>query len=118
VGWDPTRRIFSGLAIIGRARFADAQDVKVQRPGSLPLPCWLRLVRAGTTVTGQRSTDGVTWTTVGSATVSLGTTANLGLGVTAHNNALVASSSSDRITFHFPFRSSHRGNRMRAANLR
>ena len=58
--------------------------------GSLSLPRWLRLIRTGTTVTGQHSADGVTWTTLGSTTLSLGTTANCGLALTAHNNAAVA----------------------------
>jgi Big-like domain-containing protein len=48
-------------------------------------PRWVRLVRAGTRVTAYTSPDGTAWTTIGSDTISLGTTAYVGLAVTSHN---------------------------------
>jgi len=42
---------------------------------------WLRLSRSGDVLTGYRSVDGVTWTEVGSATLSLPETVCLGLAV-------------------------------------
>ncbi|MBF9069382.1 DUF1349 domain-containing protein [Streptacidiphilus fuscans] len=45
-------------------------------------PQWLRLVRAGTTVTGYASADGTRWTEIGTASVS-GGTVQAGLFVTA-----------------------------------
>jgi hypothetical protein len=50
-----------------------------------PAPTWLKLVRAGSTVTGFVSADGTTWTTVGSTSVALGASASVGLAVTSHN---------------------------------
>ncbi len=48
-------------------------------------PVWLRLVRRGNTVTGQYSTDGSTFTTVGSATLSRPTaTEDVGVFLTSH----------------------------------
>ena len=48
---------------------------------------WLRIVRAGSTFTGQMSVDGgVTWTTVGTATVPMVNNVLAGLAVTAHDN--------------------------------
>ena len=79
-----------GNGVAFQTRNATGGSCTTTFTGSVPLPCWLRLVRTGSAVTGQRSTDGLSWTTVGSATVTLGSTANLGLGITAHNNALVA----------------------------
>jgi regulation of enolase protein 1 (concanavalin A-like superfamily) len=54
---------------------------------SVPFPAWLRLTRAGTTVTGAVSPDGTTWTTVGSTMLSL-ETAVLGLAVSSHDTSL------------------------------
>lgn len=51
-------------------------------------PYWVRLVRSGGTVTGSVSSDGATWTTVGSDTVSMGALINVGLAVTSHNNSV------------------------------
>jgi len=49
------------------------------------VPVWLKLVRAGTTYTGFYSTDGTTWTTVGTATVTAqADTQDAGLFVTSH----------------------------------
>jgi len=49
-------------------------------------PYWLRLTRTGAVVTGDGSPDGVTWTNVGTLTPAIGTSAYVGLAVTAHNN--------------------------------
>ncbi len=40
---------------------------------------WVRLVRVGNVITASRSTDGATWTTVGSVTVSMSSTVYIGL---------------------------------------
>jgi len=54
---------------------------------TLRAPYWVKLQRTGTnTVVGSYSADGVTWTQLGTATVSLPTAACAGLCVTAHNN--------------------------------
>jgi regulation of enolase protein 1 (concanavalin A-like superfamily) len=48
-------------------------------------PIWLRVVRAGTVVTAYSSTNSTSWTTLGSETIGLGTTAYVGVAVTSHN---------------------------------
>ena len=53
-------------------------------------PRWVRLRRAGSTVTAAVSADGRTWTTVGSDTISLPQTALVGLAVTSHDNTRLA----------------------------
>ncbi|HYM22939.1 MAG TPA: hypothetical protein VEU08_07015 [Vicinamibacterales bacterium] len=47
-------------------------------------PMWVKLTRAGNTITGLRSSDGVTWTAVGSETVTMASTIDVGLAVTSH----------------------------------
>jgi alpha-D-xyloside xylohydrolase len=55
--------------------------------GSVHAPVWLRLTRSNTSYTGFYSTDGTTWTQVGSATVgSAAGTEDVGMIATAHNN--------------------------------
>jgi len=66
--------------------------------GTSAFPYWVRIVRSGTTVTTFRSVDGVTWTQVSSATVSLGTTIYVGLAVTAKNNASLTTAVFDNVT--------------------
>jgi regulation of enolase protein 1 (concanavalin A-like superfamily) len=51
-------------------------------------PRWLRLVRAGSAITAHESADGVTWTLIGAATLSLANPVQVGLAVTSHNDAV------------------------------
>ena len=54
--------------------------------GTGAAPRWVRLVRAGTSLTAYTSTDGATWKSMGSpTTIALGATAYVGLAVTSHN---------------------------------
>jgi regulation of enolase protein 1 (concanavalin A-like superfamily) len=55
--------------------------------GSLSAPAWVKLVRQGSTFTALRSSDGVTWSTVGSETISIGSTVYVGLAVTSCTTA-------------------------------
>ena len=55
-------------------------------------PYWVRLVRSGNTFTGYRSADGLSWTLLGQATLALNAQLQVGLAVTAHNNALLNTS--------------------------
>ncbi len=56
--------------------------------GGLTVPVWVKLTRVGNTFSGYYSTNGITWTQVGtSQTISLPSTALVGLAVTAHNKA-------------------------------
>ena len=60
-------------------------------------PYWVRLVRAGNVVTGYASTNGTTWTPVGSSSIALGATAYVGLAVTSHNNAVLSLAQFDNV---------------------
>jgi regulation of enolase protein 1 (concanavalin A-like superfamily) len=48
---------------------------------------WLRLDRRGSTLTASRSSDGASWTTIGSDTISMSSTVYVGLAVTSHNTS-------------------------------
>lgn len=53
--------------------------------GTAAAPRWVRLVRAGGRATAYASADGVAWTTIGSASIAIGTTVYVGLAATSHN---------------------------------
>jgi regulation of enolase protein 1 (concanavalin A-like superfamily) len=61
-------------------------------------PTWLKLVRAGSTITGYVSGNGTTWTQVGSTSVSLGTSPRVGLIVTSHDNSVLNTATFDSVT--------------------
>jgi regulation of enolase protein 1 (concanavalin A-like superfamily) len=62
-----------------------------------PPPAWLRLVRAGSTVTGYVSSNGTSWVSVGSTTLSIGSTARIGLVVTSHDTGVLNTSTFDNV---------------------
>ncbi len=65
--------------------------------GSGIAPHWLRLARAGNVVTASVSTDGVTWRVVGSDTLALPSTVLIGLAVSSHDAAMLATGTFDRV---------------------
>jgi glucose/arabinose dehydrogenase/regulation of enolase protein 1 (concanavalin A-like superfamily) len=68
----------------------------------LAAPYWVKLQRSGSTFTASRSADGVTWTVVGTASVTMATNVYVGLAVTSHNNAAVCASILDSVTVTSP----------------
>jgi hypothetical protein len=60
-------------------------------------PTWIKLVRAGDTISGYESTNGTSWTLVGSDSIAFGSTVRIGLAVTSHNTKLSASGVFDSV---------------------
>ena len=58
---------------------------------------WVRVVRNVDTFTGYRSTNGTAWTQLGSTTIPMAAAVNVGLAVTAHNNALLSTATFDNV---------------------
>jgi hypothetical protein len=67
-------------------------------PADTRAPYWLLLSRSGTTITGKISTDGSTWTTVGSVDVSMGTSVLIGMALTPRDNAYMHWASFDHVS--------------------
>jgi alpha-N-acetylglucosaminidase len=64
----------------------DGRFDSIELSGSFTAPVRLRLTRSGASYTGEASTDGVTWTTVGTATPSGAAAAqDVGVFMTAAN---------------------------------
>ena len=73
---------------------ADAQTTD-QTPA--PAPFWVRLVRAGDTLTGYVSQDGRHWQVRGKATVAMSSDILLGLCVTSHRSDAVTEAVIDSV---------------------
>jgi hypothetical protein len=65
-------------------------------------PYFVRLVRSGNTFTAAQSPDGMTWTTVGSTTITMAANVLVGLPVTAHDNTKINTSVIDNLTITSP----------------
>jgi regulation of enolase protein 1 (concanavalin A-like superfamily) len=61
-------------------------------------PRWLRLVRAANNITASMSAGGSQWTTLGTSTVSLGSSVYVGLAVTSHASGVVTTAKLSNVT--------------------
>ncbi len=61
-------------------------------------PYWLKLVRSGNTFTAYRSSDGVTWSSLGSQTISMNSTIYVGLAVTSKKNSALSTATFDNVS--------------------
>ena len=77
-----------GIAMQYRSATGGSSSHLVLQPGTAPE--WVRITRTGNTFTGEASEDGATWRTVGSVTIAMSGDAYVGLPVTSHNNATLA----------------------------
>ncbi|MBV8927879.1 MAG: PQQ-dependent sugar dehydrogenase, partial [Mycobacteriaceae bacterium] len=59
---------------------------------------WLKLQRSGSNFTASFSTDGSSWHTIGSTSVSMSGPVTIGLFVSSHDNRMVSSSAFDNVT--------------------
>jgi len=65
---------------------------------SIHPPNWVKLTRVGNVFTGYFSTDGVTWTTVGSQTITMPSTIYMGLPVTSRVNTTLTTAVITNVT--------------------
>jgi regulation of enolase protein 1 (concanavalin A-like superfamily) len=61
-------------------------------------PYWIRLTRVGDVFTAYRSPDNVNWFVVGSTSIGLVSQTNVGMVVTAHDNAQLNTASFDNVS--------------------
>jgi glucose/arabinose dehydrogenase len=78
-------------------RLADGGATTVTAGSAVAAPFWVKLVRSGTTLSGSTSPDGVTWTPVASATITMGSDAFMGLAVTSHSNPKLSAAAFDNV---------------------
>ncbi len=65
--------------------------------GASGVPAWVRLNRSGNTITAHRSSNGSTWTQVGTTTISMAAQVFIGLAVTSHAAGCLNASSFDNV---------------------
>jgi regulation of enolase protein 1 (concanavalin A-like superfamily) len=63
----------------------------------LAAPCYVMLTRSGNTFSGYQSSDGQTWSAVGSATIGMASNVLLGVAATSHNNAVTTRAMIDNV---------------------
>ncbi|MDC0935202.1 Ig-like domain-containing protein [Pirellulales bacterium] len=82
-------------------QWRDAPGISAQMDSSLfggtELPKWLKLRRTGNALTSFYSTDGANWIMIGTRTMSLADTLEVGLAVTSHNDGVVAQAIFDHL---------------------
>jgi regulation of enolase protein 1 (concanavalin A-like superfamily) len=68
-------------------------------PGSfVPAPYWVKLARAGDTITASESADGVAWRTVGTVTIPMPGVVFVGLALSSHSATTLATATFDRVS--------------------
>lgn len=72
------------------------------RTAGLVAPYWVRVVRNGNTFTGYYSSDGVTWTQQGTVSISMASSAYIGLVVSSRNNAQLCTATFDNVSITTP----------------
>ena len=75
----------------------DASSVHTAGP-LVTAPVWVRLQRSGSLITASTSSDGVSWSVVGTETISLPDTIYVGLPLTSHNAGTAATAVIDSVT--------------------
>lgn len=66
--------------------------------GSGNIPNWIRITRSGNTLTGFSSTNGTTWTQVGTISISMGSNVYIGLFATSHNDGTLTTATFTSVT--------------------
>ena len=66
--------------------------------GAATNPVWLRLIRRGSTFTSYSSSTGSSWATIGSATISMSSTALVGIAVSSRDAAALATATLTNVT--------------------
>jgi regulation of enolase protein 1 (concanavalin A-like superfamily) len=65
---------------------------------SIKAPYWVKLVRAGNTITMSYSANGTSWTVMGSQSVTMGSTVYVGLAVTSKKTSVLATATFDNVS--------------------
>ena len=88
----------NGFSFISRTT-AGAASTSVAGPALNAAPNnWVRITRSGTLFTSYVSANGTTWTQVGTATITMGSTVNVGLAVCSHDITVLSTATFDNVT--------------------
>jgi hypothetical protein len=86
----------SGTAFQRRTTTGASASSTTGPAGAAPL--WVKIERAGNLFTGSVSSDGVTWTVIGSDTIAMAATVYIGLAVTSHDATVATTATLDSVS--------------------
>ena len=87
-----------GNGVVMRSRAAKGSSTSQKSGGTGVAPVWLKLERRASTFTASRSANGSSWTTIRSVTLSMSSTALVGLAVASHSSAAGLTATIDNVT--------------------
>ncbi len=87
-----------GNGVTWQYRSSAGGNTSWNQTAGLNAPYWVKLVRSGSTFTGYRSPDGVTWTPQGTNTFTMTSTVYVGLALTSHNSSSLCTATFDNVT--------------------
>ena len=90
--------VSAGKGLAFQRRVTDGGTSTSTSGGAGAAPEWVKLTRAGSTISAYISGDGATWTLVGSDTISMPSTMYVGLAVTSHVDGTLATATFDHVT--------------------
>ena len=98
-----SKNVFTGITpsngITFQNRASSGGNTTATAVSGFSVPYWVRIKRDGNVVSSLRSPDGVTWTQIGTELViSLGTDVYIGLGVSSHTTATLATAVFKNVT--------------------
>jgi len=85
-----------GLGFISRSA-TNGKTTTQEFPG-YAVPYWVKVERVGDVLTAYRSADGISWTSVGSRTIVMGTNVYIGLAVCSHKGDRLSAVTFDNVT--------------------
>ncbi len=88
----------AGKTVVFSRRSSSGARAAETVPSNLQAPGWVRLARRGNVLTASWSTDGVTWTTIGTQTIAMPSTAYAGMAVSSRNPSLAATGRFTRVS--------------------
>ena len=88
--------ISNGLAFQRRTTAGGESSHTAGPAGAVPY--WVRLQRTGNSITSFVSTNGTSWTNIGSQAITMASDVYVGLAVTSHNNTVLCTSTFDNVS--------------------
>ena len=87
-----------GAQFLSRVQAAGATTSQKTALNKGKMPYWVKLVRAGDTITGYESADGKEWTQSGTANVKLPATVHIGLVASSHQTDKLCAAAFDHVS--------------------
>jgi regulation of enolase protein 1 (concanavalin A-like superfamily)/HKD family nuclease len=89
--------VSKGKGLAFQRRTSNGASATGTTPIAGTAPRWVRLVRRGNVITASTSTNGTSWTTVGSSTISMSTSVLVGLAAHSHTTTALATAVFDNV---------------------